>query len=208
MSHLDMGNEEDQNKSTDSLDTIKKIVKEEEVKSRALSARTVLAMISPAIFFVNLPLFLLIELASYIAVAKTREKSLTDLKMPDSWLDKVSNYPDLDYDAHKYLVNKINKNGHINVSEAIHFVELQSIKEQSEEKRRYVELCVAENPGVKALLDRKVENTGSVQSILTEASSSISETFEQILSSNKAQEIKSKITTITNRFSTFLNTKS
>lgn len=116
---------------------------------------------APFIGVVNLPLAVVITVISAAGAAAADKKNLSDTVMPDEWLQSVAASSEVSPAGLAFLSKIIAKNGHVSISDALKFVELENEIEankgrdaaKAEAKKAY---------GAKSILERAKRECGSL----------------------------------------------
>lgn len=113
---------------------------------------------------ISFPAGLLIGLGAIVAGAIENRTNLSEEKMPDEWLEEVSNAPGITDKGLKYLAGSIKKKGFVSAKDAIRFIEIE--KEEADKQRKKTEKEeLASKSGAQKLLDRAKVQSETVDAI-------------------------------------------
>lgn len=149
---------------------------ENEVKSRQdqgdkYSQHDLMADVAPFFFFVNPPLAVIFTLSGLIMSAYNKKERLDQTYMPDSWLKDVSESDKISSEGLNFLAGKLKKNGVVNVSDAIKFLEIdEKVKKEAAElakKNKLKEHANAE--GALSILEKANAQSGGLYGSTIEA---------------------------------------
>ena len=113
----------------------------------------VLSVLSYGIAFANIPLSVALVLSFEVAAALKNNQGLKSAKMPDKWLNDVSESKDISKEGLAFLGKRLSKKGFISVHDALKWRELEeSIATKKEENKEFTEKLAM--PGAVKLLER------------------------------------------------------
>ncbi|TBW57381.1 hypothetical protein EZI54_06910 [Marinobacter halodurans] len=109
----------------------------------------------------NLPLGLMMIVGSYVAQAVTYKQRQSEVVMPDSWLQQVSDSPEVSRKGLAHLAKCLDRKGFVSVKDAVVWAEIEKT-EADKERRQKDRQGRLEGSGAAALLSRAQRDCSSL----------------------------------------------
>lgn len=116
---------------------------------------------APFVGLVNLPLALVIGVIGVAGAAAKEKKDFAEAVMPDEWLQSVAASTEVSPTGLAFLSKRIAKNGHITISDALKFVEIENDIEAAKKRAAYIDEA-KQRSGAKSILLRAKKECGSL----------------------------------------------